>query len=706
MLYNTFHIYNKNAPEWDSTVDKFEAQAPEVQLYYMLEFLKLRRGVSFGTVKIHPWLYWHLNYFNIMVDQQDEFGNSAGSKRMLPSFRDNEWIINEHLLEADSGRKKGIMIMGSRRLSKSVFEASYTGWNATVKEGGDDRPCLIAGGSVKDLNNITAYLETGMKLMHPMFNLYPPTTTNWMGDSGVKFGYKDTRNVGHIHSTVRVVNLASGSQSMAGWTPISAVFDEVGKVDIKHHFSVASPSLSTPYGWRVAPVLSGTGGSVDLVQPSKEMFYHPELHNFVKMKWDMLDNHTPPDLRTWSTGLECGVFLPGQVSLEFPKRKTTFAKYLKVENEYLDKIEFNETNWEFATPKLKEDQENARLVDMQTYLNRKTHYPGDVPDCFLDNKINPFPAADALTHRLELENSGQTDFGYDVKLEQGTNKLIITPSEKLLAGFPFEGGNIDSPVQIFISPPEIPKFNNLFVGGLDCYKQDKSSTSSLGTFYILQRMGKINDRNSYKIAASLATRPDSSEEFYTSIRTLQLGYGAKTLQEAADLGYEQFLKLKYKSQLHLLLVDGRRISKTGIGKLGGQSNVQFGLFPTKLHKQLVLDAAVRYCQEEVEIRNEDGDSELKKGVYRIDDVALLKEIEGYSDGRNVDRIVAFGHAVLWAEYLDSIHAVPDTNTTQEEQEAANVKHRPPINEIKKYNEHAIRQRRRVLGGGRAFGYRR
>lgn len=706
MIYNTFHIYNENKPEWDRGVDKFTEQAPETQLYYIMEFMKLRRGVSFGTVRIHPWLYWHINYFNIMVDQKDEQGNPAGSRRQLPDFRDNEWIINEHLLEADSGRKKGLIIMGSRRLSKSVFEASYTGWNATTKEGGDDRPCLVAGGSIKDLNNITAYLETGMKLMHPMFNLYPPTTTNWYGDNGVRFGYKDTRNVGHIHSNIKVLNLASGTQSTAGWTPISAVFDEIGKIDIKKHFNVFRPALATQYGWRTAPVFTGTGGDVLVAQPSKDLYYHPNLHNFVKMKWETLDDHAPAHYRTWSSGLECGTFIPGQCSLEFPKIKTTLGKYLRATDPYLEKIEMQVTDWETATPKLEQDLEEAKRIDVKTYVDKKTFYPGDVPDIFLDNRTNPFPASDALAHKLELENSGQTNFGYDIKLEEGTNKLLITPSKRLLAGFPFEGGNIDSPPQIFIAPPERPKFNNLFVGGLDCYKQEKSSTSSLGAFYIIQRMGKINDRNSYKIAASLATRPESSEDFYSTIRDLQLGYGCKTLQEAADTGYEQFLKLKYRSQLYLLLVDGRKVSQTGIGKIGGQSNVKFGLYPTAANKALVIDAAVRYAHEEVEFRDKDGNSEIKKGVYRVDDIPLLDEFMGYAEGRNVDRITAFGHALLWAEYMDSTHALPDMQTTSEEQEQEVKKVRQSMGDIKKYNEYAIRSRRNVMGKSRAFGYKR
>lgn len=73
----------------------------------------------------------------------------------------------------------------------------------------------------------------------------------------------------------------------------------------------------------------------------------------------------------------------------------------------------------------------------------------------------------------------------DVFLESG-NKLGTTKSNKQLAGFPFSGGVIDAPVQIF-EMPQSNRFDDfIYVAGQDPYKQAKSDTPSLGSFYIFK----------------------------------------------------------------------------------------------------------------------------------------------------------------------------------------------------------------------------
>lgn len=321
-FFNSFHIYNDNKPEWNYHLDNFESQSPETQLYYAFEFLKMRRGISWGTVKIHPWLYYHCNYFTIPIDIQNEDGVQVDTEYHIAPLRDNEWLINEHLIQAEKERK-GLCIYGSRRLAKSVFEASFTSYNATIRGGGEARPCVVYGENSADLKNITDYINVGMKRMHPMFNLFPPTTTDYNSEKGVLFGYKDKQNVGSIHANIIVNNLGGGSQKGAGQTPMSSIFDEIGKYDIVHHFNVTKIALNTPYGWRVVPLLAGTGGDIKLSQPSQSIFTNPHLHGLVPMKWNLLNNKCSEP--TWNSGQTCGLFMPGQFSLEFPKIKTSLS---------------------------------------------------------------------------------------------------------------------------------------------------------------------------------------------------------------------------------------------------------------------------------------------------------------------------------------------------------------------------------------------
>ena len=40
---------------------------------------------------------------------------------------------------------------------------------------------------------------------------------------------------------------------------------------------------------------------------------------------------------------------------------------------------------------------------------------------------------------------------------------------------------------------------------------------------------------------------------------------------------------------------------------------------------------------------------------------LLEEIIAYKKGQNHDRILAFGYALAWAQYLDDINVLPKRN---------------------------------------------
>jgi len=88
-------------------------------------------GCMMDGVYINPFLYWHLNIWNTEVDIIDERGRIS-QKYMNPYLRDNEWVITNEIDRAQN-EKKGLVILGIRRLAKSVIESSYIAWGASVK---------------------------------------------------------------------------------------------------------------------------------------------------------------------------------------------------------------------------------------------------------------------------------------------------------------------------------------------------------------------------------------------------------------------------------------------------------------------------------------------------------------------------------------------------------------------------------------------
>ena len=86
---------------------------------------------------------------------------------------------------------------------------------------------------------------------------------------------------------------------------------------------------------------------------------------------------------------------------------------------------------------------------------------------------------------------------------------------------------------------------------------------------------------------------------------------------------------------------------------------KYGLSPTAKNKEYYFNLVVTYCWEELEAYIDKDGNEVKiLGVERIKDEELLQEIIEWKPGRNVDRITSFGHALVWARYLDDIRVIP------------------------------------------------
>lgn len=83
-------------------------------------------GAMMDGVYINPFLYWHLNFWNTEVDIIDDRGRIS-QKYANPYLRDNEWVITNEIDRAQN-EKKGLVILGIRRLAKSVIESSYIAW--------------------------------------------------------------------------------------------------------------------------------------------------------------------------------------------------------------------------------------------------------------------------------------------------------------------------------------------------------------------------------------------------------------------------------------------------------------------------------------------------------------------------------------------------------------------------------------------------
>lgn len=517
----------------------------------------------------------------------------------------------------------------------------------------------VVGFSDSDLSNIGEYCEYGLDHVHPFFRINR-TKTDW--SSGVTLGKRMSNGVRDIHAIISIANINMGrktsTQKTAGLTPATAIFDEVGKGPIKKPYTAAMPSYDTPYGWRLSPILAGTGGEVELSKDAQEMFSDPETYNLLVMDWDILNRRAMKG-KTWKER-KWAMFVPGQMANSGVKVTIGLGDYLgKPDDKKLNKIKIDATDFEASTNKLNEERKKLSTKDRVAYTSHTMFYPFTIDDCFLSSSQNLFPVEYAIKHKNDLLESGQySGMLCDVFLESG-NKLGTTKSNKQLAGFPFSGGVIDAPVQIF-EMPQSNRFDDfIYVAGQDPYKQVKSDTPSLGAFYVFKRRVGIRDPYAYRIVASYVSRPSSIDQFCRTCEVLQKGYGAICLMENADQMYEQYLNRKSGMPASFFLFAGEAIANKYV-KAGSRQNSKLGLYPTPGNQNLLFSCVVDYCWQDFVIGYDDqtGLDITVKGIELIDDIALLDEIIQYKHGLNFDRIIAFGHALVLARYFDDNNYMP------------------------------------------------
>lgn len=658
---STDRIFELSNKEMDDIIYSSKKQKE----LFISSFMKISCGISTGDdrfkvvykseyiISFVRRIFWSMGYYCVM--DGDDMYISKTHNRLRISDIDYYGKYKATCIEVDN-KSHQFLTTNFVVSHNTTIMSSLLQMNATMTIGLSHS---VVGFSDSDLSNIGEYCEYGLDHVHPFFRINR-TKTDW--SSGVTLGKRMSNGIRDVHAIISIANINMGrktsTQKTAGLTPATAIFDEVGKGPIKKPYTAAMPSYDTPYGWRLSPILAGTGGEVELSKDAQEMFSDPDTYNLLVMDWDILNRRAMKG-KTWKER-KWAMFVPGQMANSGVKRTIGLGDYLgKPDDKKLNKIKIDATDFEASTNKLNEERKKLSTKDRVAYTSHTMFYPFTIDDCFLSSSQNLFPVEYAIKHKNDLLESGQySGMLCDVFLESG-NKLGTTKSNKQLAGFPFSGGVIDAPVQIF-EMPQSNRFDDfIYVAGQDPYKQAKSDTPSLGSFYIFKRRVGIRDPYAYRIVASYVSRPSSIDQFCRTCEVLQKGYGAICLMENADQMYEQYLNRKSGMPASFFLFAGEAIANKYV-KAGSRQNSKLGLYPTPGNQNLLFSCVVDYCWQDFVIGYDDstGLDITVKGIELIDDIALLDEIIQYKPGLNVDRIIAFGHALVLARYFDDNNYMP------------------------------------------------
>ena len=625
--YKDWFINQKRIPDKDSQ---------EYKKFFDFHKDLCINGAMVGGVYINPFLYWHLNMWHTEVDIIDDRGRIS-QKYANPFLRDNEWVITNEIDKAQN-EKKGLVILGIRRLAKSVIEASYVSWGATFDENSQN---IIAGLNAPDIKLITDKIDKGLNFL-PEYWRWQRIEDNWKNQ--VTLGVKTKSGERIPFSSILIRNLDEGNneEAIAGTKPRKLIIDEIGKGNFLRGLQAAIPGFTTPYGWGCSPILTGTGGDMKKFMDAKSLMFDVDNFNFLTYNNEK------------DTSRMHGLFIGHKYRMEAKEDSTLGAFLNKPASSELHNVKMLVSNFDKATEITNTNLDRLKKAgDRIAYLKEKMYYPQEVDDIFLNEDTNIFDIETAKRQKFRLLQQERTGTPIVLFNDEGvikhefTNKLPIT-------NFPLKNSDMkDAPIVIYEFPVENPAYG-LYTAGVDPYRQGKSAySSSLGAVYIYKRMHDLTgEKYQDMFVASYVARPDKKEIWEEQARLLIKYYNARTLCENDDISFIEYMKakgdahyLEKQPQWLMEIVPNTTVKR------------EYGIHRSSEKIINYLHVCLKKYLEESVLTEKDDDGNVIRevlGVSKVFDPVLLEEVIQYNDQGNFDRIVAAELAIAQALKMDPI----------------------------------------------------
>ena len=593
-------------------------------------------GCMMDGVYINPFLYWHLNIWNTEVDIIDDRGRIS-QKYMNPYLRDNEWVITNEIDRAQI-EKKGLVILGIRRLAKSVIESSYIAWGATFDENSQN---IIAGLNAPDIKLITDKIDKGLNFLPEAWR-WQRIEDNWKNQ--VTLGIKTRAGERLPFSQILIRNLDEGNneEAIAGTKPRKLIIDEIGKGSFLRGLQAGIPGFTTPFGWGCSPILTGTGGDMKKFQDAKSLMF--DVNNF-----NFLEYNNEKD-----TSRIHGLFISNKYRMEAKEDSSLGAFIEAAPGSDLYSVKMLVSNEEKATEITTANLERLKKAgDRMAYLKEKMYYPLEVDDIFLNEDTNIFDIEAAKRQKTRLLQNEKTGTPVILFNDDGNIKHEFTDKQPI-SSFPLKNSDLkDAPVIIYEFPMEAPPYG-LYVAGVDPYRQGKSAySSSLGSVYIYKRMHAISgEKYQDMFVASYTARPDKKETWEEQARLLIKYYNARALCENDEISFIDYMIAK--GDAHYL-----ERQPDWLKEIVPNTTVRrdYGIHRSAEKIRSFLHGCLKKYSEDVLHIEKDADGNITsetKGMVKIFDPVLLEEMIQYNEEGNFDRIIAAELAIALAMKLDPI----------------------------------------------------
>ena len=604
--------------------------------YWDEQKLKCRKGIIIKENDNHWFLareyYMWLNFLPIFNKEIQQFG--------FADIRDAQYHMALYELLAELNYKH-VAILKKRQIASSYYHMGKLinqQWfeaGVTLKIGASLKDYINEKGSWKFLQEYAAFLNEHTAWYRPMS---PDKVMMWQQKIEVRKG--DRKNEVGLKGTIQGMSFEKDPTNGVGG-PVKYFFHEEAGIAPKMDktYEYMRPAMRSGLITTGMFIAAGSVGDLSQCYPLKDMIQDPESKDVYAIESNLID-----DKGTYGMS---GLFIPEQWSM--PPHIDEYGNSLVEES--LQALDEQFKKWK--------DE-----LSPEDYQLRISQHPRNIHEAFANRSISVFPTHLLAAQQRRIEDKEYGFENLDIFTDENGKPNVKASHKRPIMEFPINKKTEDKTgcLVVWERPIENPPFRTYYAS-IDPVSEGKTTTSeSLCSIYIMKapvEVTKISsgETETYieqgKIVATWCGRFDDINKTHQMLELIIEWYNAWALIENNISLFIQYMisrrKQKYlvpKSQI-LFLKD-----------LSANNNVyqEYGWKNTgTLFKAHLLSYAIEFTKEELDVETKtDGTIvRTKYGIERIPDPMLLKEMQEYADGVNVDRLVSFAALVAFMRIQQS-----------------------------------------------------
>ena len=399
-------------------------------------------------------------------------------------------------------------------------------------------------------------------------------------------------------------------------------------------------------------VAAGSVGELKDCEPLKEFILNPEVNGFYAIENSLYDDKGNKAMT--------GLFIPEQWGM--PPYIDSFGNSMVQEAlEALDR--------RFEDLKKKKDPSSYQLEISQ--------HPRCLTEAFAYRDVSIFPTNVINDQMIRID---ENEFPYElVDLEEAADGSIVVKRGKHspITEWPVKKNEPDKQgaIQVWERPDKEISYNN-YIASIDPVKALKTTTSdSLNSIYVYKMPVRVNRRTldgninfveGGKVVCCWAGRFDNPKMNHKRLELILKWYKCKAIVEANVQDFINYMVERNLAQRYLVkknemvFLKEFNMNTTAYQEYGWKNTNNF-------FKTVMLPFLVNFINEVIhEEYDEEGNvTSTIYGIRRIPDKMVLKEMLGYSETRNVDRIISLTALVCYLKAQEANHLAPIRYETDE-----------------------------------------